>query len=184
MASAYHFSSTWYSHWLSSIFDFHKAPYAQQIPTHLQMFSSSPFSKIPPRPLVWSGCSLSLISQAQFLLVLLSPVPTSSKNQLIPFCSGVHPESKNSMDWAWKGACIGLLKALRTSKAFALYVVSYGIPQRGQIIKSQRLSTCLRRAGVIKGDRQLFTLYRNIQQVSELDYTLDYAESIDILQGF
>lgn len=73
MASAYHFSSTWYSHWLSSIFDFHKAPYAQQIPTHLQMFSSSPFSKIPPRPLVWSGCSLSLISQAQFLLVLLSP---------------------------------------------------------------------------------------------------------------
>lgn len=64
---------------------------------HIQMFSSSPFSKIPPRPLVWSGCSLSLISQAQFLPVLLSPVPTSSKNQLIPFCSGVHPESKNGM---------------------------------------------------------------------------------------
>lgn len=41
-----------------------------------------------------------------------------------------------------------------------------------------------KKGGVIKGDRQLFTLYRNIQQVSELDYTLDYAESIDILQGF
>lgn len=151
---------------------------------HLQTFSSSPFSKIPPRPLVWSGCSRLSSRKPSFCrffcLLFLLVVRTNWFLSVLVYTQS----PKTACTEPGRGLVLACWRPWEPARLlhFMWWAMEY---HKGVRLSTEpKIINLPKKGGVIKGDRQLFTLYRNIQQVSELDYTLDYAESIDILQGF